>query len=206
MWREGWTGTYLAQAYVVHIHWSFHCFSQTMTFRDARNLLIQSHDDGIIDDEFILLYDANTSKNPEFPYEEYGRFDLWDGWHWMQGQRSPLCKKTCVFYAENNFHMQFSDKTAFLVRSWMGFEVGIAYALILTEHNKTVIQQKNRLYMSRDTAQLRSFMCPLYKSQVCTENNSYCYHVTANITQGINIQTRTCHWINFCVWIYHPND
>ena len=47
-----------------------------MTFRDARNLLIQSHDDGIIDDEFILLYDANTSKNPEFPYEEYGRFDL----------------------------------------------------------------------------------------------------------------------------------
>ena len=47
------------------------------SFRDARNLLFQSYDDGIIDDdEFILLYDANTSKNPEFPYEEYGRFDL----------------------------------------------------------------------------------------------------------------------------------
>ena len=28
-----------------------------------------------------------------------------------------LTQKTCVFYAENNFHTQFSDKTAFLVRS-----------------------------------------------------------------------------------------
>ena len=50
-----------------------------------------------------------------------------------------LTQKTCVFYAEKNFHTQFSDKTAFLVRSWVGFEVEIAYALILTEHNKTVI-------------------------------------------------------------------
>ena len=47
------------------------------SFRDARNLLMLSYDDGLIDDdEFILLYDANMSKNPEFPYEEYGRFDL----------------------------------------------------------------------------------------------------------------------------------
>ena len=28
------------------------------------------------DEEFCLLYDVNRSKNPEFPYEEYGKFDL----------------------------------------------------------------------------------------------------------------------------------
>ena len=29
-------------------------------------------------DEFLLLYDVNTSKNPDFPYESYGKFDLND--------------------------------------------------------------------------------------------------------------------------------
>ena len=67
-----------------------------------------------------------------------------------------LMQKICVFYTEKNFHMQFSDKTAFLVRSWVGFEVEIAYALILTEHNKTFIVQKNRLHTSWNTARLRS--------------------------------------------------
>ena len=32
----------------------------------------------IDDEEFCLLYDANRSRNPEFPYEEYGKFDLED--------------------------------------------------------------------------------------------------------------------------------
>ena len=50
-----------------------------------------------------------------------------------------LTQKTCIFYAEKNFYTQFADKTVFAVRSWVGFEVEIAYALILTEHNKTVI-------------------------------------------------------------------
>ena len=31
--------------------------------------------------------------------------------------RETLTQKTCVFYAEKNFHTQFSDKTAFLIRS-----------------------------------------------------------------------------------------
>ena len=30
----------------------------------------------IDDEEFCLLYDANRSKKPEFPYEEYGKYDL----------------------------------------------------------------------------------------------------------------------------------
>ena len=47
------------------------------SFRDIRNLLVKSFDDGdISEDEFLLLYDANTSKNPDFPYDCYGSFDL----------------------------------------------------------------------------------------------------------------------------------
>ena len=46
-------------------------------FEAARNLLLESYNDGLIDDdEFILLYEGNFSKNPEFPYEDYERFDL----------------------------------------------------------------------------------------------------------------------------------
>ena len=47
------------------------------SFRDIRNLLIESFDDDdISEDEFLLFYDANTSKNPDFPYDCYGSFDL----------------------------------------------------------------------------------------------------------------------------------
>ena len=31
----------------------------------------------IDDDEFVLLYEGNFSKNPEFPYEEYEMFYLY---------------------------------------------------------------------------------------------------------------------------------
>ena len=47
------------------------------SFRDIRNLLVDSFDDdNISEDEFLLLYDANTSKNLDFPYDCYGSFDL----------------------------------------------------------------------------------------------------------------------------------
>ena len=49
------------------------------SFRDIRNLLVESFDDNdISEDEFLLLYNANTSKNPDFPYDCYGSFDLND--------------------------------------------------------------------------------------------------------------------------------
>ena len=49
------------------------------SFRDIRNLLVESFDDDdISEDVFLLLYDANTSKNPDFPYDCYGSFDLND--------------------------------------------------------------------------------------------------------------------------------
>ena len=58
----------------------FQYFSESMaSFRDIRNLLVESFDDDdISEDEFLLLYDANTSKNPDFPYDCYGLFDLND--------------------------------------------------------------------------------------------------------------------------------
>ena len=47
------------------------------SFRDARMMLFDSYDNGVIDeDEFVFLYDLNTSKNPVFPYENYDVFEL----------------------------------------------------------------------------------------------------------------------------------
>ena len=49
------------------------------SFREIRSILLQSFDDGdISEDEFLLLYDVNISKNPDFPNESYGKFDLND--------------------------------------------------------------------------------------------------------------------------------
>ena len=47
------------------------------SFREARLMLLDSYDDGLLDeDELLMLYDINTSKNPVFPYENYERFEL----------------------------------------------------------------------------------------------------------------------------------
>ena len=47
------------------------------SFREVRDLLLVGYDDGdISEDELLLLYDLNTSKNPDFPYECYDKFDL----------------------------------------------------------------------------------------------------------------------------------
>lgn len=47
------------------------------SFRETREILATCFMEGIIsDEEFVLLYDLNHSKNLELPYEEYGRFDL----------------------------------------------------------------------------------------------------------------------------------
>ena len=47
------------------------------TFREVRDLLAVACFEDIIDeDEFLLLWDLHDSKNLDFPYEDYGRFDL----------------------------------------------------------------------------------------------------------------------------------
>ena len=41
------------------------------TFRKVRELLLTRFDDGdISEDEFLLFYDVNRSKNPDFPHED----------------------------------------------------------------------------------------------------------------------------------------
>ena len=48
-----------------------------MAFKNVRNLLLINHNDGFIDDdEFVVLYDLFASKNLDFPYDSYARFDL----------------------------------------------------------------------------------------------------------------------------------
>lgn len=47
------------------------------SLRDTRDCLLLSLDEKMIDDEeFILLNDLNSSKNPDFPYWQYYPFDL----------------------------------------------------------------------------------------------------------------------------------
>jgi len=47
------------------------------SFEEFFLLLVLNYDANLISDEdFLLLYDMFPSKNPNFPYEEYSRFDL----------------------------------------------------------------------------------------------------------------------------------
>ena len=47
------------------------------SLRETREALLLAHDQGIVDDEeFVLLFDLNKSKNPVYPYWKYNGFDL----------------------------------------------------------------------------------------------------------------------------------
>ena len=47
------------------------------SFEEFRHLLVLYYDANLISDEdFLLLYEMFPSKNPNFPYHEYSRFDL----------------------------------------------------------------------------------------------------------------------------------
>ena len=47
------------------------------SFKETREALLVAFDDGVIDEEeFLLLYEQHTSKNPSFSYEDYDKFDL----------------------------------------------------------------------------------------------------------------------------------
>ena len=48
-----------------------------MSFREAREMLLLAYDSKIIsDEEFLVLWEICRSKNPDFPYSSYARFDL----------------------------------------------------------------------------------------------------------------------------------
>ena len=43
--------------------------------REIRELLVDWYMNGVLsDEEFVLFYDENRSKNLDLPYDEYGRF------------------------------------------------------------------------------------------------------------------------------------
>ena len=47
------------------------------SFREIRDLLLLSFDDGVLsDEEFVILYECYRSRNPEFTYSSYARFSL----------------------------------------------------------------------------------------------------------------------------------
>ena len=47
------------------------------SFRETRVALLYAFSDDTIDEEeFVLMYDAQKSKNPEFSYGDYNRFSL----------------------------------------------------------------------------------------------------------------------------------
>ena len=49
------------------------------SLREIRSIRLQIFGDGdISEDEVLLPYDVNISKNPDFPHESYGKFDLND--------------------------------------------------------------------------------------------------------------------------------
>ena len=48
-----------------------------VNLREIREALLLGHRNNIInDEEFVLLYNINKSKNPDFPYWRYDMFDL----------------------------------------------------------------------------------------------------------------------------------
>ena len=54
-------------------------FAKMTSFRKTRDELLLSFCEGIVnEDEFLLLYDVNKSKNPEYPYWNHERFRLQD--------------------------------------------------------------------------------------------------------------------------------
>lgn len=49
------------------------------SFKNTKDLLLLAHYDKLVDDEeLLLLWDINTSGNPEFPYKSYEPFNLED--------------------------------------------------------------------------------------------------------------------------------
>ena len=71
-----------------------------LSFKD-----VEGYDDGIIDDdEFVSLFDTNTSKRLEFPYSEYDSFSLDE----MDNMLSLLFESLYVYMHFCSFHAQYS--------------------------------------------------------------------------------------------------
>ena len=59
-------------------------------FKQTRELLLIEHSEkAISDEELLLLLEENTSRNPEFSYENYARFNL-------EEIEEPECKAVVI--------------------------------------------------------------------------------------------------------------
>ena len=69
------------------------------SFRETRDALLLAHDQELInDEEFVLLYNINTSKNYDYPYWNYKIFDLDD---WSDDE----CRSDFGFYKNDVYRL-----------------------------------------------------------------------------------------------------
>ena len=52
------------------------CYVVMASFKSARDLLLVGVQEGLLDEEFLLLHDVNKSSNSEYQYKDYTRFNL----------------------------------------------------------------------------------------------------------------------------------
>ena len=94
-------------------------------FRKNRECIAYAYRKGFINDrQFVLLYDANTSKNPDLPYWKYDRFDL-------DELGNDQCKTEFRFYKNDIFklaeYLQLPDE----IVTYNGLVVGSIPALCI---------------------------------------------------------------------------
>ena len=94
-------------------------------FRENRECIACAYRKGFINDrQFVLLYDANTSKNPDLPYWKYDRFDL-------DELGNDQCKTEFRFYKNDIFklaeYLQLPDE----IVTYNGLVVGSIPALCI---------------------------------------------------------------------------
>ena len=73
--------------------------SRMPLFKENRDSLLLAHSEDLIDDEeFALLYDLNTSKNPDYPYWKYEPFNL-------ESLSDSECKTEFRFYKADVYRL-----------------------------------------------------------------------------------------------------
>ena len=88
------------------------------SYREIRNLFLLSFAEDVIDaTDFALLYDVNTSHNPDFPYWNYDQFDL-------ENMSDAECKAEFRFYKNDIITLvdllHFPEKISCCNRSKVG--------------------------------------------------------------------------------------
>ena len=70
------------------------------SLRNVRNALLISHSSNLInDEEFLMLHNLNSSKNPDFPYWNYQKFDL-------ENLSDEECKAEFRFYKNDIYFLK----------------------------------------------------------------------------------------------------